>query len=64
MHCYGGQHRTGIIFGIIQKCLNRIPIDEVIAEYRCHTAYESPEHPGGAKPENERAIREFPCKIL
>jgi len=64
MHCYGGQHRTGIIFGIIQKCLNRIPIDEVIAEYRCHTAYESPEHPGGAKPENERAIREFPCKTL
>jgi hypothetical protein len=64
MHCYGGQHRTGIVFAVIQKCLNRVPIEEVIREYRCHTAWESAEKPGGAKPENEKAIREFPCSSL
>jgi protein-tyrosine phosphatase len=64
MHCYGGQHRTGIIFGIIQKCLNHAPIEDVIAEYRCHTAYENEKKPGGSKAENEKAIREFPCESL
>lgn len=64
MHCYGGQHRTGIIFAVIQKCLNRVPIEDVLREYRCHTAWESAEKPGGAKPENEKAIREFPCASL
>jgi hypothetical protein len=64
IHCYGGVHRTGIIYGVMQKCLNKLPIDKVIEEYKCHTGYESPKLPGGYKAENITIIEEFPCETL
>lgn len=64
LHCYGGMHRTGILYGILQKCVNGLKIEQVINEYRCHTAYKSKEDEGGRNPKNEDVIREFPCQIL
>ena len=64
IHCFGGMHRTGVLFGVLQKCLNHVPIDQVLDEYRCHTDWKSAERPGGASQENETAIREFPCELL
>ena len=64
IHCFGGMHRTGVLFGVMQKCLNRVPIDQVLDEYRCHTDWRSDERPGGASKDNETAIREFPCELL
>ena len=64
IHCFGGMHRTGVLFGVLQKCVNRVPIEQVLAEYRCHTDWQSAERPGGASQENELALREFPCELL
>jgi protein-tyrosine phosphatase family protein len=64
VHCFGGMHRTGVLFGVMQKCLNHIPVDQVLNEYRCHTDWQSDERPGGASKDNETAIREFPCELL
>ena len=64
IHCYGGIHRTGIIYGVLQKCVNSLPLKQVINEYRCHADYKSKKNQGGRNPGNEKVIREFPCEIL
>jgi hypothetical protein len=64
IHCFGGMHRTGVVFGVMQKCLNHVPIDQVLAEYRCHTDWKSADRPGGASEDNETALLEFPCELL
>lgn len=62
IHCYGGHHRTGVVYGVLQKCIGRMNVDDVINEYKCHIGYESPEKPGGFHADNETLIREFPCE--
>lgn len=64
IHCFGGIHRTGLVFGIIQKCLNEAPEDLVIQEYRCHAGYESPSQPGSARKFDENRIKDFDCTLL
>lgn len=64
LHCYGGVHRTGVLYGVLQKCVNGLKIEQVIKEYRCHAAYKNKDDEGGRNPLNEKIIREFPCKIL
>ena len=61
IHCYGGHHRTGVVYGILQKCIGGLPVEKVIEEYRCHIGYESEDRRGGQHPDNETVIREFPC---
>ena len=63
-HCGGGMHRSGMIFGILRRCINNDPMDVIEAEYKRHTAYRSPEKPGGFEPLNLRFIREFDCGLL
>jgi hypothetical protein len=62
IHCYGGHHRTGTVWGVLQKCVGRMPVENIIAEYKCHIGYESAQNPGGYHPDNEALIREFPCE--
>jgi len=64
IHCYGGIHRTGVVFGVMQKCLNKIPVEDVLNEYKCHVAWEDETKPGGYEIDNEVVIREFPCERL
>ena len=73
IHCYGGMHRTGIVFGVMQKCLNgpknktenKKFVSEVVHnEYKCHTAYQNAEKKGGYHIENMTIIRHFPCDRL
>lgn len=64
-HCYGGIHRSGLIYGTIQKCLNKYPDDEVIEEYTCY-ANSAQDATGetGYHIDNEEVIRDFDCSIL
>jgi len=68
IHCYGGHHRTGVVWGVLQKCMGRdakgnpMNVDDIVEEYKCHIGYESPEKPGGYHKDNEALIREFPCE--
>jgi hypothetical protein len=64
IHCYGGHHRTGVVYGVLQKCLGNLSVEDAIREYRCHIGYESELSPGGRHPDNETVIREFPCDRL
>lgn len=64
VHCFGGMHRTGLVFAVMQKCLNKLPIESVLNEYKCHVAWESELRPGGYSKDNEEVIRDFECKIL
>jgi hypothetical protein len=62
IHCYGGHHRTGAVWGVLQKCMGKMPVEDILAEYKCHIGFESPEKPGGYHADNEALIREFPCE--
>jgi hypothetical protein len=68
IHCYGGHHRTGVVWGVLQKCMGRdaegnpMNVDDIVNEYKCHIGYQSPEKPGGYHKDNEALIREFPCE--
>lgn len=64
IHCFGGVHRTGLLFGIMQKCLNQVTVEEVIDEYRCHAGYTSPKQAGSARKFDEDRIRNFNCSYL
>lgn len=63
-HCGGGMHRSGMIFGVLRRCINKDPMDLIEREYKRHTAYKSPEKPGGFEALNLRFIREFDCSLL
>jgi len=63
-HCGGGMHRSGMIFGILRRCINRDPMTLIEDEYKRHTAYRSDKEPGGYEALNIRFIREFDCSLL
>jgi hypothetical protein len=64
IHCGGGMHRSGMLFGVVRRCVNGDPIDLIEAEYRRHTAHVSDKNPGGYEALNMRFIREFDCGLL
>ena len=63
-HCCGGMHRSGMIFGVLQRCLNGVPMSEIEKQYRRHVAYTDDQRPGGFEPLNLRFIRQFDCKRI
>lgn len=64
LHCGGGMHRTGMLFGVIRRCLNGDPMSVIEADYKVHTAYKGPDDVGGYEALNVQFIRDFDCKLL
>lgn len=64
VHCGGGMHRTGMIVGIVERCVNQAPPEQVEAHYRYHVAYRDPQRPGGQEDGNLRFLRDFDCALL
>ncbi|PIE17577.1 MAG: hypothetical protein CSA65_08505 [Proteobacteria bacterium] len=64
IHCGGGMHRSGMVFGVLRRCINGAEMSRVEREYKRHVAYRSPQRPGGYEALNVRFIREFDCKLL
>ena len=64
VHCAGGMHRTGMTYGIIRRCINQDPMEEIEDCYKCHTAFKSADEPAGYEELNVRFIREFDCSLL
>jgi hypothetical protein len=62
--CGGGMHRTGMIYGVIQRCINGETPEQIEITYKRHTAYRSDKEPGGYEELNLRFIREFDCGLL
>ena len=63
VHCVGGIHRTGEVYGILQKCVNRVPIQQVLADYEKHaggTRLNNREY----RPANVEILQTFDCQRL
>ncbi len=64
LHCGGGMHRSGMITGVIEKCVNHAPMAQVLAHYRYHVAWHDDAHPGGYEAGNEQVLQDFDCELL
>jgi len=64
LHCGGGMHRSGLIAGIVEKCVNHAPMDQVLAHYRYHVGWHDDAHPGGFEAGNVAALQDFDCALI
>lgn len=64
VHCGGGMHRTGMVVGIIERCVNGASEQAVAEAFRRHVAWHSAEDPGGFEPANLDFIQSFDCSLL
>ncbi len=64
VHCGGGMHRTGMILGVIQRCVNGDTWEQIESDYKYHTNYISDEMPGGYEEINLRFVKDFDCSLL
>ena len=64
IHCYGGMHRTGIVFGVIQKCIQKLPMQSIVNNYKKHVDWKSKQSPGVYRQENIDFIRQYNCQLL
>lgn len=64
IHCGGGMHRTGMVVGVLQRCLGGASDATVEAAYRHHVGWRSDAEPGGFEQGNLDFIRRFRCELL
>ena len=64
VNCGGGMHRTGMVVGVLQRCLGQASAADVEAAYKHHVAWRTAAEPGGFEPENLQFIMSFDCKLL
>ncbi len=64
IHCLGGEHRSEVVFEIMQRCINKLDMNNIIERYKCHTGWESESVKGNFRQENIDFIRAFPCELL
>lgn len=64
IHCGGGMHRTGMIVGVIERCINGASQNDIESHYKAHTAWQSDAFPGGFEQGNLDFIRAFDCNLL
>ena len=39
MHCYTGEHDTGVAFAAVLKCMTNLSYDSIIDNLKCHMGY-------------------------
>ena len=64
IHCLGGEHRSEVVFEVIQRCINKLDMNNITERYKCHTGWESKTTKGNFRQENLDFIRDFPCELL
>lgn len=64
VHCGGGMHRTGMVVGIIDRCLNNADPAKIAADYKRHVGWRSDARPGGFEASNLDFISTFDCALL
>lgn len=64
IHCLGGEHRSEVVFEVMQRCFNKVDMENITQRYKCHTGWESETSIGNYRKENLDFIRDFPCEIL
>lgn len=66
IHCYAGQHDTGLIFAILNKCINKQPLESIKQNLICHMYNPSSELPYEKKAYGTiiKLIEQYPCSLL
>jgi hypothetical protein len=64
IHCLGGEHRSEVVFEIMQRCINKLDMANITQRYKCHTGWESDIATGNYRQENIDFISAFPCELL
>ncbi len=64
IHCLAGEHVTGVIFGVMQKCYNQIPIEFVKKNTRCHFGQAQTQYMHDMANLAIKIIEDYPCAIL
>lgn len=64
LHCGGGMHRSGMVMGILDRCVNGTAMEQVTRLYLHHTGWQSSRQPGGAEQGNLDVIAGFDCRSL
>ncbi len=64
VHCGGGMHRTGMVMGVIERCLAGASMAAVEARYKAHVGWRSESDPGGYEAANVAFIRSFDCSLV
>ena len=64
VHCGGGMHRTGMVMGVLDRCINGADDGKIVTDYRRHVAWQSAEEPGGYEQDNVDFILGFDCGLL
>ncbi|MBM4344791.1 MAG: hypothetical protein FJ100_15600 [Deltaproteobacteria bacterium] len=64
IHCGGGMHRTGMVFGVFDRCVNGTAWPVVVEGYKRHVGWRSDADPGGFEPANLQFIEQFDCGLL
>ena len=57
-------HRTGMVVGVIDKCVNGTSLQTLEDDYKRHVAWRSSADTGGYEAENVAFIKEFDCSLL
>lgn len=64
VHCGGGMHRTGMLMGVLERCVNGAQPEVIERHYKRHVGWRSDAEPGGFEDENLRFIAGFDCGLL
>lgn len=64
IHCLGGEHKTELVFEIMQKCFNKVDKDNILQRYRCHTGWINSNNVGGFRKNNIKYILDYPCNLI
>jgi hypothetical protein len=63
IHCVGGIHRTGVVYGVLQKCVNKVPFEQIVADYKTHAGWGLGEASQKLyRPIDVELIRSFACQ--
>ncbi|MFM7315051.1 MAG: hypothetical protein ACKO0M_18145 [Cyanobium sp.] len=57
-------HRSGMVMGILDRCVNGTPLQQVTRLYLRHTAWQRASQPAGAEQGNLDVIAGFDCSSL
>jgi hypothetical protein len=63
-HCAGGMHRSPLVMGILRRCINEEPAEQVEEAMRYHAGYVDSDHPGGWEPPLAEFVRSYDCSLL
>ncbi|AHE66317.1 protein tyrosine/serine phosphatase [Legionella oakridgensis ATCC 33761 = DSM 21215] len=63
IHCYAGEHDTGVIFGVLNKCINHQSLKSIEEDTKCHMGFQSA-YEKISYHHIMDIIRQFPCKLL